>query len=1640
METNSTKNIYASRKRRKPSLKSVKECLVETAKSNPSKRHRDRLNSELDRLASLLPFHQDVIAKMDKLTVLRLSVGCLRAKSHFNTVLKSNSSNQSANDDAKTHIQELPEGQLLLQAVNGFVLAVTSNATVFYVSSTVQDYLGFHQTDIIHQSFYDFIHTEDRAEFHRQLHWALNRTTSSSDPGQLVQAIPDSQLTQTFYNLEQLPPEDSPFLERNFMCRLRCLQNSSSGFLTVNFQGRLKFLYGQNGKTHEGKPIPPQLALFALVCPVQPPILEIRAKSFIFRTKHKLDFTPIACDAKGTLVLGYTEAELCYHGSGYQFIHAADMLHCAENHIRMMKTGETGLTVFRLLTKQSRWVWLQSNARLIYKNGRPDFIIASQRVLMDEEGEETLKKRSLLLPFSFTTGEAVLYDICLGATLSSPESISSVAPGDSNQLKIPSGLDPNSLLGSMLKQDTSIYRCPSGSEEPIRAQDPEVEEEELGGIFSSNWQKNIFSLPATSLFKPDSGVGSEEGESNCEIMSLMGSLGITPEDVKLLQQKELFLNLELDGGYGFEDFTDGVLSYVQGSLIKKEEFVLPGNIPANLEKNCLPSIVSQPQPSLQPPLLSQGQQLQSLSFIEKHSEPKTQQFLLKQSYSQPQQSSVQTHQGIQRTQSHLSKQLTSTQPGLQLKPQQQSPHLVNRTGLYQPDHSCFFCPEREVNHRLNHTGVKGSNGVSVTESSSIDRQLSAVLQSDLQQPKSFHLKTNHLPPGLPYMNQLNTVSMNCNLEFAPTSNSHMCENLEDLLTCLNTVVRSEAFYSVDTKATLIQYMAALKKNDDKGKQKYVVHRPLRRAQSDAAVIQREYLYPVSLPAESYWSYGTGVSPCTMDVKPEVPLVLETLSPLDLRTDVRMPAQTSDTNVWERQMQQELLLIQKQQQIQKQLLINEFQKQHENLIRQHQVQLQEHLKLQQELQVMKQQQEQLEKERKLEQQNQERELERHRRQQQALILRSKERARENAMASTEVKQKLQEFLLNKSTKDTTFNGSCPAFTHNSKLWFTASHHTSLEQSSPPLGGVSPSCQFPLPSLPDCRDDFPLRKTASEPNLKVRSRLKQKVAERRSSPLLRRKEGTVITPFKKRALELMESTATSSSTGSGPSSPNRASSFPGSENGPSPLLSSTYSEFISSGRSSESLPDGFMAQCFLVPLGLRYKAVHSGACGRNDKSLSSISLAAVLFFNSTVYTPMDLQRNCSPGSYKGRISTYRSVNMQGDWKNKQGCFRADHMLLDYPAVFRKNDPMLVDNISPTPDMHKNYQFIIIIVFSRWPSQPKLLGSEGSLSMLSLYTSPSLPNITLGLSAASSPISAGESSGVLPVRQGLPAQLLGPLPLPVNMESKVSSSQQALLQHLLQKEQLRQQKIFSTGQSAGSVHPPSPLAMTERSSGSSRPKLPRHRPLNRTQSAPLPQSLLAQLVIQQQHQHFLEKQKQYQQQVHINKLFSKTMEQLRQPHGHLHESNEEEREDVQDHVMQEDSSPSSGVIRKCSPRRQSSNSSIHSRSLLREEAAAHTRVIRIKQESADSDDETHAKESLAEKKSAYLHQVEGRLGTVSKLRSRPSVAQFSAWRLAHSKKGLSRKCLVEARNPSDSRAQECWERTSSAFSKVQEANHEP
>lgn len=164
----------------------------------------------------------------------------------------------------------------------------------------------------------------------------------------------------------------------------------------------------------------------------------------------------------------------------------------------------------------------------------------------------------------------------------------------------------------------------------------------------------------------------------------------------------------------------------------------------------------------------------------------------------------------------------------------------------------------------------------------------------------------------------------------------------------------------------------------------------------------------------------------------------------------------DPALREQQLQQELLVLKQQQQLQKQLLFAEFQKQHDHLTRQHEVQLQKHLKQQQEMLAAKRQQE-LEQQRQREQQRQE-ELEKQRLEQQLLILRNKEKSKESkalglllgpatprlqapgsavpcpvgAIASTEVKLRLQEFLLSKS-KEPTPGGLNHSLPQHPKCW-------------------------------------------------------------------------------------------------------------------------------------------------------------------------------------------------------------------------------------------------------------------------------------------------------------------------------------------------------------------------------------------------------------------------------------------------------------------------------------------------------------------------------------------------------------------------------------------------------------------------------
>ncbi|CAN0360413.1 unnamed protein product [Lampetra fluviatilis] len=514
-------------------------------------------------------------------------------------------------------------------------------------------------------------------------------------------------------------------------------------------------------------------------------------------------------------------------------------------------------------------------------------------------------------------------------------------------------------------------------------------------------------------------------------------------------------------------------------------------------------------------------------------------------------------------------------------------------------------------------------------------------------------------------------------------------------------------------------------------------------------------------------------------------------PLDLQQQAQ-PA-TPGGLPHEQDLQHELQALKQQQQIQKQLLHAEFHKRQEQLARQHEAQLQEHIKQQQQMMALKRQREMLEAQRKMEAAREAELQEKQRREQHLQALKYKEKGKESAVASSEVKQRLQEFVLNKRQRGPTIPPSTGAINHtlphNQRLWLAVAQHGSFENSSRP-GGVTQLCQHPDIGNYESKDDFPLRKTASEPNLKLRCRLKQKVAERRSSPLLRRKDGTVVTTLKKRPMDVTGPTVCNSAPGSGPSSPNNSSNNITNENG----------------------------------------------------TMGSI-----------------------------------------------------------------------------PNMHAEHPML---------SPERMLTRDGStLTQISLYTSPSLPNISLGLPAtgAATPHMVGslaaqheaERHAVLGMRGGAAgAQFVGSVPFLPRHDGNAGAA--TLQQQILLLEQAR-----LAGLGGVTPHPQSPLALGGSPTLRRTPaKMGRHQPLGRTQSAPLPQSpqALQQLVLQQQHKQFQEKQKQ----LHLSQLLlSKAGEPVRQHEAHPEETEEELRE--QQAMMQEE-----------------------------EGGAAVADEVRVKREPADSDDD--------------------------------------------------------------------------------------
>ncbi|XP_013777174.1 hypoxia-inducible factor 1-alpha-like isoform X2 [Limulus polyphemus] len=290
---------------------------------------------------------------------MRLSISYLKIRKLLNPtaeILKSLPSSSSKWDSA------------FLKALEGFLLVLSEEGDIVYLSENVHQYLGLSQIDFMGHSIYDFSHPCDHEEIKEMLSFKGDENTG-------------------------LP------LPRSFFLRMKCtLTNKgrnvnvkSASYKVIHCNGYimndipLVKMEKQSYKTGHspvsffvsiGEPIP------------HPSNIEIPLDKQTFLSRHSLDMKFTYVDERIEDLLEYKEEEL-QGKSVYQYHHALDTRIIEKSFKIMFSKGQCETGPYRFLAKHGGYVWLLTQGTVIYENNssKPQCVVCVNYVLSGIENK-----------------------------------------------------------------------------------------------------------------------------------------------------------------------------------------------------------------------------------------------------------------------------------------------------------------------------------------------------------------------------------------------------------------------------------------------------------------------------------------------------------------------------------------------------------------------------------------------------------------------------------------------------------------------------------------------------------------------------------------------------------------------------------------------------------------------------------------------------------------------------------------------------------------------------------------------------------------------------------------------------------------------------------------------------------------------------------------------------------------------------------------------------------------------------------------------------------------------------------------------------------------------------------------------------
>ncbi|XP_029443322.1 circadian locomoter output cycles protein kaput isoform X3 [Rhinatrema bivittatum] len=346
-----------------------KDKAKRVSRNKSEKKRRDQFNILIKELGSMLPGNA---RKMDKSTVLQKSIDFLRK--HKEITAQSDAS-EIRQDWKPTFLSNEEFTQLMLEALDGFFLAIMTDGNIIYVSESVTPLLEHLPSDLVDQSILNFVPEGEHSEVYKILstHMLEHDTLT---PEYLKSK---NQLEFCCHMLRgTIDPKEPPTYEYvKFIGNFKCLNNvpnsAHNGFegvlqrsLRPAYEDRVCFVATVRLAT-------PQF--IKEMCTVEEPNEE-------FTSRHSLEWKFLFLDHRAPPVIGYLPFEVL-GTSGYDYYHVDDLENLAKCHEHLMQYGKGKSCYYRFLTKGQQWIWLQTHYYITYHqwNSRPEFIVCAHTVV-----------------------------------------------------------------------------------------------------------------------------------------------------------------------------------------------------------------------------------------------------------------------------------------------------------------------------------------------------------------------------------------------------------------------------------------------------------------------------------------------------------------------------------------------------------------------------------------------------------------------------------------------------------------------------------------------------------------------------------------------------------------------------------------------------------------------------------------------------------------------------------------------------------------------------------------------------------------------------------------------------------------------------------------------------------------------------------------------------------------------------------------------------------------------------------------------------------------------------------------------------------------------------------------------------------